>query len=195
MELDYIPSVQRAILGSDFLHRNHAIIDYLNAKLWVRAGEPSPSVENALAETLRSNGFAEASLTLDYEPGLSCKGAADGHDCKLAVDTGAVWTVLDREQVKPWGLTMLYRSRETDVIGIGKIGSHGVQEARLRTFQMGTLNVTNMFVGIADLSAWHISSSNVCGLVGAETLATHGALIDYSSRTLWLQRRENKYSR
>lgn len=191
IEFDYIPIVEKAVLGSDFFNRNHVIIDYLDEKLWVRASDPPPSVANTLAETLTNNGFVNVPLTLDFEPGISCESFVDGHPCRFVIDTGAPWTLLDREHVKPWRLKTLYRARDIDIIGVGEVGSHDLQEAQLGCFQLGLLNVTNTYVGLANLGAWKIPGLH--GLIGAELLATRGALIDYSSRTLWLRRRETKY--
>lgn len=194
LQFDYKQALERGILGNDFFYRYHVLIDYSTERLWICATAPPASIQDGLATVLKRNGFIDIPLDLEFHSGITCKGLVEGKELNFVIDTGAPWTVLDRDWSKPLQLKRPTRPMEIDMVGIGSVGSHDVKEAQLSWLQLGGLSLTNVYVGIADLSAWGMSNGgkvrpDVHGLLGAETLASGGAVIDYSSRKLWLDRR------
>jgi len=127
----------------------------------------------------------------------------NGQSVKLAVDTGAFATVLDDSQVARLGLTKLKYSDpqtgshlpenlQTLMVGAGKIGSETLFVSEPKSFRIASQQWKNVQVGVVNLVKWGLAKpgtrdEEMQGLLGAELLVHHGALIDFTSNRLWLR--------
>ncbi len=125
-----------------------------------------------------------------YARGTALSPEARSEFDRLLVDTGSPWSALDRSQIKPLGLRP-YETR-VKIAGIGKIGAHWLDVAKLKSLQLGDLVLGNVDFGVAKLEDWKIGESgtpwsDVQGILGAELLVLNAALIDCRQLKLWLQ--------
>ena len=63
---------------------------------------------------------------------------------------------------------------------------------KLKTLEVGSLQWTNVHVGVTDLKNWGLAEpgsrrEEVQGILGRELLTARGALIDYHSHKLWFR--------
>ena len=120
----------------------------------------------------------------------------------LAVDTGAVFSMIDESLVKPLNLLPIRKEAPAigslipedvtgTMVGVGKIGAHKLRVVTVNRLQIGAGIWSNVHFGVANLKNWGISKpgsqgAGVQGLFGREMLAGHAALIDFGSGKLWL---------
>lgn len=187
-----VPGVQseyHGVLGADFLFRNFCLIDCLDRRLYVRAKELSVEARKVLEESLRISGAHP--VALEYKPGaaMACKARVNNQPVKLLVDTGAIWSVLDEDEAKR--LKLATRSTGSRIMGVKGIGGTWLQLAELKSFDLGTVQLRNVFFGVAETDRWGITDAksampDVVGLLGSELLVLNGALIDCRGAKLWL---------
>jgi predicted aspartyl protease len=201
LQMDYISLEFDGILGCDFLFRNYCLIDCWQRKLYVRSAQPSDDVTSAIETTLRSSGFTDVPINVKY--GLTVDAKVNGETLKLLVDTGATFSALDSALAKRLRLaavkedeprvgTLIKREWRANIVGVGKIGAHKMWVATVKTWEVGSLQWTNVHVGVMDLKSWRLAESGtrteeVRGMLGREMLTARGALIDYHSRKLWFR--------
>jgi len=135
--------------------------------------------------------------------GLTVEAKVNDQTLKLIVDTGSTFSLLDTALAKRLGLTaikheeaslgsLIKKEWSANVVGVGKIGAHKMWVTTLKTLEVGSLQWTNVHLGVADLKNWGLAepgskSEEVQGVLGREMLMARGALIDYHSRTLWFR--------
>lgn len=187
IKMDYVSLSERGIIGSDFLFRNNCIVDCARGRLYVRPEEPPDNIRSALSESLQRSKFADVPLGLSLGC-FTCEARANGTTTRMLVDTGFVWSSLD----DVWARTNNVRAytKETNIIGFGPIGSHGTHAGVLDTLQLGSATFKNVYVALTALTAWKLGMEDepgrdIHGILGAETLAEIGAIIDFSSRKMW----------
>ena len=113
------------------------------------------------------------------------------------VDTGSFATLLHRSFVR----RMRIATRETPYSSSAvNLKDRGLRLARIRKLSVGSVNIVGKDVGVIDMEGLiHDGllegSPPVAGLLGAETLRRHHGIIDFGTRTLYLQPRENPWQR
>lgn len=187
-----------AILGSDFLLRNHALVDCGTDTLYLRAAKPSEEIAAATVQSLRQSGFSAVPIEIHSAcvAGIEVKGAV----VSVILDTGSPYTVFQDSVAErlDWPRVRYDRAAtgshipdevKTLVVGIGTIGVREVTFARLSEIKLGARTWKNQVVGVLDLRAFGLGRPTreglLEGLVGMDILARHRALIDYAGRTLW----------
>ncbi len=188
LEMEFRDFAFTGILGCDFLYRNHCVLDCRHACLYVHPEKLSSEQQQSLTRALAGGGFKKAPVT--YRGALACSALANGKPLAMLVDSGSPWTEINAKAADRLGLVRLSKSEEIHVIGLGKVGSHQLREAKVGTFQLGNLTVNNLFVGLMNLDAWGIETEDggakLEGLMGMETLATFNAIIDFGTGQMWL---------
>ena len=201
LRMDYIFVGSDGVLGCDFFFRNYCLIDCFDRRIYVRGAKPSDETTSAMETTLRRSGFMDVPINLKY--GLTIDAKVNDESVKLLVDTGSVFSVLDNALAKRLGLTavkhdeaavgsLMPKEWSARVVGVGKIGAHKMWVTKLKTLQVGSLQSTNVHLGVVDLKSWHLAepsgeSEEVQGVLGREMLRALGALIDYHSHKLWFR--------
>ena len=121
----------------------------------------------------------------------------------LLVDTGAMFTLMEdservRLNLKPADRAPVGSFIPSSVEGWGYgLKGHGLGTQRMQAVCLPELTVGpqtwhDLYVGVADLDIADLnrgdeSKGDVHGLFGAELLVRHGAVIDFSSLTIWLR--------
>jgi hypothetical protein len=199
LEMDYLPTPNDAILGCDFLFRNSCLLDCGARRLYVRAAKPSEEESKALEQTLLRSGFVEAAVR--WRGILTVGTEVNQQPVSLGVDTGGAFSVLDNSQVKRLSLTptrddhagtgsLMAPEIKGLSVGIGKTGAHQFKVATLKTLQIGPRRWKDIHFTTEDLTAWAIAKPggpgvDLQGLLGADFLASNGALIDFGNLKLW----------
>jgi predicted aspartyl protease len=183
-------SISDGVLGADFLFRNHCLIDCPRKRLFVRGAAPPKEVRQALEVTLRLSGYQGIALDRDTDLALTVMAKANDHPIRLLVDTGAIYSVLDRSQTRRLSLRTI--DTQTRIVGVGRIGSAALHAATLNSLELGEFTLRDVMFGVTDLSSWGIggraeSVTDMQGILGADQLFLNGALIDYTGLTLWLR--------
>ena len=201
LRMDYTFVAFDGILGCDFFFRNYCLIDCLHGRLYVRGARPSDDATSALETNLRQSGFTDVPINVKY--GLTVAAKLNGEMSRLVVDTGATFSLLDNALAKHLGLTavkqdeprlgsLMRKDWSANIVGFGKIGAHNMWVTTVKSWELGSLQWTNVHVGVVDLKSWDLAepgtrSENVRGILGREMLTARGALIDYHGRKLWFR--------
>jgi hypothetical protein len=128
---------------------------------------------------------------------LYVNGSINGKAAKFMVDTGSFATLLHRSFVR----RMRIATRETPYSSSAvNLKERGLRLARIRKLSVGSVDIVGKDVGVIDMEGLiHDGllegSPPVAGLLGAETLRRHHGIIDFGTRTLYLQKRENPWQR
>jgi hypothetical protein len=128
---------------------------------------------------------------------LYVNGSINGKPAKFMVDTGSFATLLHRSFVR----RMRIATRETRYSSSAvNLKERGLRVARIRKLSVGSVDIVGKDVGVIDLEGLiHDGllegSRPVAGLLGAETLRRHHGIIDFGTRTLYLQQREIPWQR
>lgn len=129
--------------------------------------------------TTRSVGF-----TLQREGHIVVRVVVNGQPANLALDTGAAVTLIDHASVERLKLK-LEKSRGHRAIGAGAYGME-IRASHGNTLQAGNLRLSGVTLRALDLShaVYAISTPKlqVHGVLGADILIRHGAIIDYTTK-------------
>lgn len=184
---DKVPA--SAVLGFDFLFRNFALIDCQERRLFVRGSEPPAAHRQALENSLRRSGFGRAVLTVSPGFVFTADGRIGEERVPLIVDTGGVWSLLDRETARRLGLR-LFPSRH-EIGGVAARQRVSLSVTRLETFGLGETTLKKFEFGVADLAQWRLGEGQgdeagvAHGVLGADFLAYHRALLDFHGKAIW----------
>jgi Aspartyl protease len=144
-----------------------------------------------LGRALERLGYAAVPIERPSTGHLIVQGSVDGKKLRFIIDTGSPMTWLDRTRVKHLKLewdeqVVLGRDKNTmwdytTSCELSALQIGGAVARRVRAYAFGATS-TNM-----GLEAY--GSEPVDGLIGADVLSAHGALIDFASNKLYLKRR------
>lgn len=174
------------ILGADILFPTKAVLD-CQAQLLVLKMDPQLS---GPIPGFDFRGFQRVPLRVSAGYNLYVNGTINGAAAELMVDTGAFATLLHREFVRRMRIPL----RETPFTSASvNLRERGVQVATIQRLSIGNVNFRKKNVGVMDLHGLiHddllAASPPVAGLLGSEILRRHHGIIDFGTRTLYLQR-------
>jgi predicted aspartyl protease len=174
------------ILGADILLPTMAVLDcqaqLLVLKIDPQLPGPIPGFD--------FRGLRGVPLRVSAGYNLYVDGTINGTAAKLMVDTGAFATLLHRPFVRRMKIPL----RETPFSSAAvNLKERGVQVATIQRLSIGSVNFRRKEVGVMDLRGLiHDelldASPPVVGLLGSEILRRHHGIIDFGTRTLYLQR-------
>lgn len=177
------------LLGADFLFRNHGLIDCLEPRLYVRAGELPTNAQATLERSLRQSDFRPVSLEASRELRLALPAQANGESLRLLLDTGAFWTILDHQAADR--LHLRARTTTAMIVGVRQVGSSRMSLARLPSLRLGDLTLHDVRVGVARLATWGIGvkadDATIDGILGNDQLGLNSAVVDCRGLKLWLK--------
>jgi predicted aspartyl protease len=181
------------IIGADILFPTQAVLDCQRQLLILKT---DPDVLGS-APGFDRRGLQAIPIQVSDGHNLYVDGSVNGKPAKLMVDTGSFTTLLHRSFVR----RMRIATRETPYSSSAvNLGERGVRVARIRKLSVGSVDIFGKDVGVIDLEGLIHNgllegSPPVAGLLGAETLRRHRGIIDFGTRTLYLQERETAWSR
>ena len=181
------------IIGADILFPTQAVLDCQRQLLILKT---DPDVLGGVPGFDR-RGLQAVPIQVSDGFNLYVNGSINGKPAKFMVDTGSFATLLHRSFVR----RMRIATRETQYSSSAvNLKDRGLRLARIRKLSVGSVNITGRDVGVIDMEGLiHDGllegSPPVAGLLGAETLRRHHGIIDFGTRTLYLQQRELPWQR
>src|SRR6476661_4578694 len=152
-----------------------------------------------LTSTLASQGLAGAKLERRYGNHLLVPVSINNRRGALMIDTGSPNTLIDRNSVNTFGLTV--EKTDSSVGGLFGRAWERYGASKVKSIAMGNCIVTNVPVAIADLSGMnperdatatgsHISDSKPMahfnGVLGAREMVKFGMIIDCTRQMLYI---------
>jgi predicted aspartyl protease len=152
-----------------------------------------------LAGALAGQGLAGAKLERRYGNHLLVPVSINNRRGALMIDTGSPNTLIDRNSVNTFGLTV--EKTDSSVGGLFGRSWERFGASKVKSIAMGNCTVTNVPVAIADLSGMnpdrdatatgsHISDSKAMahlnGVLGAREMAKFGMIIDCTRQMLYI---------
>jgi predicted aspartyl protease len=152
-----------------------------------------------LTGALASQGLAGAKLERRYGNHLLVPVSINNRRGALMIDTGSPNTLIDRNSVNTFGLTV--EKTDSSVGGLFGRSWERFGASKVKSIAMGNCMVTNVPVAIADLSGMnperdaaatgsHISDSKAMahlnGVLGAREMAKFGMIIDCTRQMLYI---------
>jgi predicted aspartyl protease len=181
------------IIGADILFPTQAVLDCQRELLILKT---DPDVLGG-APGLDRRGLQAVPIQVSDGFNLYVNGSINGKAAKFMVDTGSFATLLHRSFVR----RMRIATRETRYSSSAvNLKERGLRVARIRKLSVGSVDIVGKDVGVIDMEGLiHDGllegSPPVAGLLGAETLRRHHGIIDFGTRTLYLQKRELPWQR
>ncbi len=154
---------------------------------------------SSLTATLAGQGLAGAKLERRYGNHLIVAVSINNRHGALMIDTGSPNTLIDRNSVNTFGLTV--QKTGESVGGLFGRAWERYGMSKVKTIAMGNCAVTNVPVAIADLSAMnpenstaatgsHLSDSksmaHVNGVLGSREMVKFGMIIDCTRQMLYI---------
>jgi predicted aspartyl protease len=152
-----------------------------------------------LTGTLASQGLAGAKLERRYGNHLFVPVSINNRPGTLMIDTGSPNTLIDRNSVNTFGLTV--EKTDTNVGGLFGRSWERFGASKVKSLGMGNCIVTNVPVAITDLSgmneehggaatgshiADHKALSHLNGVLGAREMVKFGMIIDCTRQMLFI---------
>src|SRR5204863_5057659 len=152
-----------------------------------------------LTGTLASQGLAGAKLERRYGNHLLVPVSINNRRGALMIDTGSPYTLIDRNSVNTFGLTV--EKTDSSVGGLFGRAWERYGTSKVKSMAMGNCMVTNVPVAIADLSGMnpersaaatgsHISDSKAMahlnGVLGAREMLKFGMIMDCTRQMLYI---------
>ncbi len=181
------------IIGADILFPTQAVLDCQRQLLILKT---DPDALGGVPGFDR-RGLKAVPIQVSDGFNLYVNGSINGKPAKFMVDTGSFATLLHRSFVR----RMRIATRETQYSSSAvNLKDRGLRVAKIRNLSVGSVNITGKDVGVIDMEGLiHDGllegSPPVAGLLGAETLRRHHGIIDFGTRTLYLQQRELPWQR
>ncbi|MFN2542564.1 MAG: aspartyl protease family protein [Chthoniobacterales bacterium] len=175
------------ILGADILFPTQAVLDCQRQLLFLKIDPDA----RGTAPGVQYGGLKKMPLRVSEGYNLYVDGAINGAPARLMVDTGAFATLLHRGFVRQMRIPLHETPFASSAVNLKQ---RGVEVARIRRLSVGTVDIVGKDVGVVDLDGLihhgllH-SSPPVVGLLGAEILRSHHAIIDFGTRTLYMRSR------
>lgn len=181
------------IIGADILFPTQAVLDCQRQLLILKT---DPDVLGGVPG-LDRRGLQAVPIQVSDGFNLYVNGSINGKPAKFMVDTGSFATLLHRSFVR----RMRIATRETPYSSSAvNLKERGLRVARITKLSVGSVEIVGKDVGVIDMGGLiHDGllegSPPVAGLLGAETLRRHHGIIDFGTRTLYLQQRELPWQR
>src|SRR6516162_11659885 len=152
-----------------------------------------------LTSTLAGKGLAGAKLERRYGNHLLVPVSINNQRGALMIDTGSPNTLIDRNSVNTFGLTV--EKTDSSVGGLFGRSWERFGASKVKSIAMGNCMVTNVPVAIADLSVMnpersatatgsHISDSKAMahlnGVLGAREMVKFGMIVDCTRQMLYI---------
>ncbi len=178
------------LLGAPFLKANGAVIDYVAVQLFLvdRAHPPPPTAAAELARALKGAGYVELPLTLHANGMPDVLVELHGETFVFLVDTGAQVTNLDQTLADRLKLAQRDIPGQTNRLLDGS--ELPLKFAKVEHLAIGGISVPMevALLPMTKLNEWRQREGYPpwAGLLGAEFLRAHGAVIDFDASKLFL---------
>jgi predicted aspartyl protease len=173
------------ILGLPILKKYGALINCRTKQIFLsRNGGPLPVHRS----TYEQMGFTYIPINITPENHVEALGTIGTGEYSFLIDTGASATLIlasirEKERIP-------FYTERTTLVGVHDFNNPIVTSGLLRSFRLGSHDLSNSFVGFADLNLTQSEFTRpLGGIIGAEILWDHHAIIDLGNRALYLKAR------
>lgn len=188
MRVNGQPASYDVVLGADFLVRQQAIIDCGTDRLFLREhGEPV-KLEPLLARA----GWFEIALQKRKPYAFTIAAHISNHGTELLVDSGAMWSCLDKDFAALAGLRPLASLQR--MAGPAATTQRPYKIARLTSWLLDAHEMPERNFAVLDLKDWGLGANGklfpeIVGILGGAELKSWEAVIDCGNSKLWLRRK------
>ena len=148
---------------------------------------------NELEAFLIRSGYVPRSLRLNSTGHLILRASHSGRSLSLVLDTGAGQSCLSQSVAEHMALSL----EESDDIAAGIGGSlsegcNNIAHTQLDLLRFGDFEINDMNFAVIDLSYINkainnIGEADIDGIIGSDLLLKHDAVIDYTSKKLYIR--------
>ena len=170
------------LFGLREMVRYGAVLDLANHLLLVHPGGPAQGISSGIRSLLTKQGYTPIDLTI-AQGHLRAKAMVNGTPCQLIVDTGAFLTTLDDQFARKARIGGYNSGQYAQGLGTK---ARPIKVSQFPEFKLGDFMIRNASVTISELDQ-ELLGPGAVGLLGAEYLGLHGAIIDCNSTTLYLR--------
>jgi len=203
LDSDYITLGFGGIIGLDFLYRNFCILDCGAQRLYFHGGPPTAEQTSAIAQSLRNGGYNGVPIFGRRRLRLEIDSQVNQQPFAWMLDTGAVFSLMEESERISLKLptirlastgSFLPLNVEGQVVGFktGGLGDHQAKVVSLPTLAIGPRTWERVNVAVTDLKPTDFDRTaeaiHLHGMLGSNFLVDEGAIIDFSSQTLWFRR-------
>lgn len=137
---------------------------------------------------LKSLGYSEIPFVINRVNHIAIRAKVNGAEVVLIVDTGASRTCLAKSCAERLNLTV----GKTEAVVSLALMEKTQAFCKLESIEIGSLHLTNFETWLIDFSYVNMivqaKGEEICdGVLGADILQNHAAVIDYRCRKLYLQ--------
>jgi len=187
------PTAFDLVLGCDFLIRHHAVIDCAGRRLYLRREALANEPMSELAAWLRGRGFVALELKQHNPLALTCAAKLNGRDVAMLMDTGAMWSCLDKETAR--ALELRVDPSANQITGAAAAGKRGFGVTCVARFEIGGWKRVDVNFAVLGLADWGLGPrgqllNDVGGILGGDQLLANAAVIDCGQLRLWLRSRK-----
>ena len=143
--------------------------------------------EATLAEMMERKGFVAVKLTKMRTGYLGVQVKVGDRSLNMLLDTGAPNTHFDPERTKALGLAWRHFDEAAFGTGWGKIGYGNLPGMKIGAIEVGAVSVRSEDKSKLNEQLVSYGDAPIDGLLGADVLEPHAAVIDYATRTLFLR--------
>lgn len=186
------------LMGVELLQEYGAIIDWARRGIYLNVDK---SKRLKLGPALVAAGWTAVPMAPTNGRHYSVQATVEGKKVRLLVDTGAEFTTFASGVMKLGN--MIYNHSESAATGsriqstamsMSMINSSAIAYmAKVEHWELGEFEISSSVVSVSPISRSELNESSagegpVLGLLGAEVMARHHAIIDVAGSTLYLKR-------
>ena len=174
------------LFGLREMVRYGAVLDLANHLLLVHPGGLAKGISPGIRSLLTRQGYTPIDLEI-VQGHLRTEATVNGTPCRLIVDTGAFLTTLDGQFAREARIGGYNSGQYAHGFGAK---ARPIKVSQFPEFKVGDFMIRNASVTISDLDPELLGGGGkpgAAGLLGAEYLGLHGAIIDCNSTTLYLR--------
>lgn len=184
------PASSDVVLGCDFLLAHHAILDCANRRLYLRHNALTLEEAASLKKLLADSNRVSAEMNLRSPPAMTIATRLNGHAAEFLVDSGAVWSCLDAKVSNSFDLRL--SPSPNQLTGAVATDKKSFRITTVRKFAVAGKTIQDMSLAVLSLEPWGFGMDgklfkDVNGILGGAELIANGAVIDFSSKKLWLR--------
>lgn len=145
---------------------------------------------SSISAFLKKNGFVKIPLGKNKVGHFQLKADVNGTTGSFILDTGASATVINEADAAGFGLKLLNR-RSKNAGGLGssviKVKQSAGNILKINRFRTGKIKIAVLDLGHVIKSLTQNGAGKINGVIGADILKKHNAIIDYKGKALYLK--------
>ena len=184
------PASFDVVLGCDFLLAHHAILDCANRRLYLRRIAPTLDETTAREKAFADSSRVSAQMKLRNPPAVTVVAQLNGQDTELLVDSGAMWSCLDTKVARDFNLRLTPTPNQ--ISGTVTADKKNFLVTTVRELTVAERKIKDVNLAVLSLEAWGFGPdgklfNDVSGILGGAELIANGAVLDFSSKKMWLR--------